>query len=146
MTGRRLDYYTSFRVDVGVTDVTKNSRLFTVISTTCSTLLLAVFFPPIGIQPSTSPAHPVPVPIRHASDKSSVVTSFETDVCIHRKYNKVPGAYMRGIYLVLMRVASGLFSWSYGCGSLGIFKSPAFTYNQSWPPVRFTLFSLPEQA
>ena len=35
---------------IGVTDVTKNSRLFAVTSTTCFTLLLAVFFPPIDIQ------------------------------------------------------------------------------------------------
>ena len=86
VTGRRLDY-TSFSVDIGVTDMTKNSRLFTVTSTTCSTLLLAVFFPPIDIQQ----AHPVSVPIRHASDKSSVVTRFETGVCMHRKYTKIPG-------------------------------------------------------
>ena len=49
VTGRRLDYIT-FSVDIGVTDVTKNSGLFTVTSTTCSTLLRAVFFPPIDIQ------------------------------------------------------------------------------------------------
>ena len=49
VTGRRRDY-TIFSVDIGVTDVTRNSRLFAVTSTTCSTLLLAVclkllFFP-----------------------------------------------------------------------------------------------------
>ena len=49
VTGRRLDYII-FNVHIGVTDVTKNSRLFTVTSTTCTTLLLAVFFPPIDIQ------------------------------------------------------------------------------------------------
>ena len=38
VTGRRPDY-TIFSVDIGVTDVTKNSRLFAVASTTCSTLL-----------------------------------------------------------------------------------------------------------
>ena len=47
--GRRLDY-AIFSVDIGVTYVTKNSRLFTVTSTTCSTLLLVVFFPPIDMQ------------------------------------------------------------------------------------------------
>ena len=41
VTGRRLDY-TIFSVDIDVTDVTKNSRLFDVASTTWSTLLLAV--------------------------------------------------------------------------------------------------------
>ena len=34
----------------------------------------------------------------------------------------------------------------YGRGPLGIFKSPAFTYNQSCPPFRFTVYFLPEQA
>ena len=48
VTGRRLDY-TIFSVDIGVTYVTKNSRLFAVTSTTRSTLLFAVFFPPIDI-------------------------------------------------------------------------------------------------
>ena len=38
MTGRR-PHYTIFSVDIGVTDVTRNSRLFAVTSTTCSTLL-----------------------------------------------------------------------------------------------------------
>ena len=47
--GRRLDC-AIFSVDIGVTYVTKNSRLFTVTSTTCSTLLLVVFFPPIDMQ------------------------------------------------------------------------------------------------
>ena len=81
------------------------------------------------------------VPI-HAIDKSTVVKSFETGACIHRKYNKMPGAYAVctnecGIWVVLLE---------YGCGALGIFKSPAFTYNQPWPPFRFALFFLPEQA
>ena len=40
VTGRRLDY-TTFRVDIGVTNVTKNSRLFTVTSTTCSMVLFS---------------------------------------------------------------------------------------------------------
>ena len=40
MTGRRLDY-TILSMDTGVTDVTKNSRLFAVTSSTCSTLLPA---------------------------------------------------------------------------------------------------------
>ena len=49
VTGRRLDY-TIFSMDIGVIDVNKNSRLFTVTPTICSTLLLTVFFPPIDIQ------------------------------------------------------------------------------------------------
>ena len=41
VTGRRLDYTIS-SLDIGVTDVTKNSRLSAVTAITCSTLLLAV--------------------------------------------------------------------------------------------------------
>ena len=76
MTGRGPDY-TIFNVDIGVTDMTRNSHLFAVSSTTCSTLLkelvvvTAVFSPPIDIKHYSSPAHPVSVsvPIRHPSDK-----------------------------------------------------------------------------
>ena len=97
MTGRRLDY-TIFSVDIGVADVTKSSRLFAVTSTICSTLLLAVcVFKtafPTHPHPALVPAHPVSVPIRYPSDKSSVVTSFETDMYIHRKHNKIPGTYV----------------------------------------------------
>ena len=49
VTGRRLDH-TIFSVDIGVPDATKNSRLFTFTWTTRSTLLLAVFLPPIDVQ------------------------------------------------------------------------------------------------
>ena len=55
LTGRRPDY-TIFSVDIGVADVTRNSRLFAVTSTTCSTLskelvlVTAVFSPPIDIK------------------------------------------------------------------------------------------------
>ena len=56
VTGRRPDY-TIFSVDIGVTDVTKNSRLFAVTSTTCSmpvkqlrTAVTAVFSSPIDIK------------------------------------------------------------------------------------------------
>ena len=78
MTGRRPDY-TIFSVDIGVTDVTKNSSPFAVTSTTCSTLLKelnSLFSPPIEIKRALhSPAHPqsVSVPIRHPSDKESFV-------------------------------------------------------------------------
>ena len=102
---------------------------------------LKLFFSPIDIQQaSTSPARPVSVPIRHPSGKSSAVTSFETDVHIHRKYNNIPGS-------IFMRVASGLFSWSVAVGLLA-FSSRQFalTYNRSWTLVRITLFFLPEQA
>ena len=84
------------------------------------------------------------MPIRHPSHKSSVDTSFETDILIHRKYNKIPGTYVRGI---LMPVACGLFSWS--MAGLLAFSSRQFalTSNQKQTFVRFTLlFFLPEQA
>ena len=67
VTGRRLDYNTR---TIGLADVTKNSRLFADNSTTCSTLLLAATH---GHVASTSPAHPLSVPVRHPSDKGSVV-------------------------------------------------------------------------
>ena len=76
MTGRRPDY-TSFSVDIGVTDVTKsNSRLFAATSTTCSTLLkelVAVLSPPIDIkQTLVQHTQSVSVPI-HPSDKERSV-------------------------------------------------------------------------
>ena len=74
MTVRRPDYII-FSGDIGVTDVTKNSRLFAVASTTCSTILklVAVFSPPIDIkQALVQHTQSVSVPIRHPSDKSSV--------------------------------------------------------------------------
>ena len=73
MTGRPLGYtrtITISSVDIGVTDVIQNSRLYAVTSTTCSTLLLAATH---GHVASTSPAHPLSVLVRHPSDKGSVV-------------------------------------------------------------------------
>ena len=68
VTGRRLDS-TFFCVDMGMTDVIKNSSLFAVTSTTCPTLLkelvvvtAAVFSPPIDSSKHySSPAHAVSV-------------------------------------------------------------------------------------
>ena len=63
MTGRRADY-TIFSVDIGVTDVTRNSRPFAVTSTTCSTLstkfvvVTAVFSPPIDIKQALQSSTP----------------------------------------------------------------------------------------
>ena len=73
MTGHRPDY-TIFSVDIGVTDVTENSRrFFAVTSTTCSTLVTAVFAPPIDIQQAlVQHTQSVSVPIRRPSDRSSV--------------------------------------------------------------------------
>ena len=73
VTGRRPDY-TIFSVDIGVTDVIKNSGLFAVTSTTCSTLLeqlVAVFSPPIQ-KALVQHTHPVSGLIRNPSDKSSL--------------------------------------------------------------------------
>ena len=75
---------------------------------------------------STNPAHPVSVPIRHPTDKSSAVTSFETDICLHRKCNKIHTTrytHACGVWGCLLK---------HGGGALGIFKSPVSTYNQAW--------------
>ena len=70
VTGRRTDY-TNFCVDIGVADLTKNSRLFAVTSTTCSTLvkelvrsLVAVFSPPIDIKQALQSSTPSQCPCR----------------------------------------------------------------------------------
>ena len=47
VTSRR-PHFTTFNVDISVTDVTENNRLFDVIPTTCSTLLPPVFSPPVA--------------------------------------------------------------------------------------------------
>ena len=125
MTGRRLDYNTR---TIGLADVTKNSRLFADNSTTCSTLLLAATH---RHPASTSPARPVSVPIRHPSDKSSVFTSFETGIHLYIAHTRY--AHACGVWVVFLE---------YGGGALGIFKSPVYTYNQSWTSVRFTLLIL----
>ena len=70
---------------------------------------------------STNPAHPVSVPIRHPSDKSSAITSFETDI-LTSQMQQDTGYILRGI---LMRVASGMFSWSMAAGLLA-FSSRQF--------------------
>ena len=80
---------------------------------------------------STNPAHPVSVPIRYPSDKSSAVTSFEADIYLHRKCNKIRGKYISGI---LMRVASGLFSWSMAAGLLA-FSSRQFALTIDHEPL-----------
>ena len=76
---------------------------------------------------STSPAHPVSVPIRHPSDKSSAVTSFETDIYLHRKCNKNQAhtryTHACGVWVLFLE---------HGGEALGIFKSPVCTYNQAW--------------
>ena len=79
---------------------------------------VTVFFPPTHRHPaSTNPAQSVSVPSRHASDKSSVVTSFETGICIHRKYNKIPCTYAAythacGAWVVLSSMVAGFLAFS----------------------------------
>ena len=123
VTGRRPDY-TIFSVDIGVTNVTKNSRLYAVTSTPCSTLLHELFysccvFSTHRHQASTTyvvqHTLSVSVPI-HASEKERsvyLVKSFETtryQVRVHT-------------YAV----------YTHACGgALGFFKSPVCTFNQAW--------------
>ena len=111
--------------------VTKNSRLFLCchFNHMFHAAACCVLFPPIGIQLTQCPCRFVILRV----DKSSAVTSFETDIRVHRKYNKVPGTYAAYSWL-----------WRPGCflerggGVLRIFKSPVCTHNQSWTSVRFT--------
>ena len=63
------------------------------------------------------------MPIRHPSGKRSVVTRFETGIYIYTSQIQHDTRYIRAI---LMRVASGLFSWSMVARALGIFK-PEFS-------------------
>ena len=71
---------------------------------------------------NTNPAHPVSVSIRHPSDKSSAVTTFETDIYLRRKCNKIPGTYAVHTHACGVWVVS----LEHGGGALGIFKSPVF--------------------
>ena len=125
-----------------MTDVTKNSRLFAVTSTTCSTLLLAVcvhiVFSTHRHPASTSPAHPVSVPIRHPSDKSSVVTSSETYIYIYilRILRRIYIANIPGTYAVYSCV------WRLGCFP-GAWRRSSWHFQVaittiSWTFVRFT--------
>ena len=112
-----------------MTDVTKNSRHFAVASTTCSTLLLAVFFPPADIRQALVQHTQCPCRFVMLATKALyVVTSFETGICLYRKYNIRPGTF------AVYTNACGVWvaHLEYGCGALGIFKSPAFTHNQAW--------------
>ena len=87
MTGRRLDY-TIFSVDIGVTDgrdlkqaslCSHFNHMFHAAGACC---VFRTVFSTHRHPASTNPAHPVSVPIRHPSDNSSVVTSFEKDIYI----------------------------------------------------------------
>ena len=134
VTGRRLDY-TTFGTDIGVTDVTKNSRLLAVTSTTCSTLLLpgcCVCFDCFSTH--RHPAHPVSVPIRHPRDNSSVVTSFERDIYNVASTTRCEANRRCTHHACAVRVVF----LERGGGALGIVKSPVCTYNRPWTHVRFT--------
>ena len=120
MTGRRIDY-TIFSLDIG--DGRDQEKLslcchFNHVRTCsprcCLPCVQNCFFHPSTSSTIDSPAHRVSARIRQPGDKSSVVTSFETDLCVHRKYNKMSGAYIGGI---LLRVASGWFFWSMAADS-----------------------------
>ena len=151
MTGRCPDY-TVFSVDIGVTDVTRNRRLFVVTSTTCSTLfkelvvVTAVFSPPIDIKHYSSPAHTGSVRADSSSKrqrKLCIVTSFETDLYTSQ-IHKIPG-HTYAVFSCVWR--QWVVFLEHGGGALGIFKSPVCTYNQAWTFfVSFTLYFLPQQA
>ena len=119
VTGRRLDYIILLW-DVSMTDVTKNSRLIAVTSSTCSTLLLAMcvktVFPPIDVQHTQRPCRFV---VQETSALSQSQASRQTYKCIacttrypvHMRY---PHAY--GVRVVFL---------GHGGGALGIFYLPA---------------------
>ena len=72
-----------------------------------------LFFPPIDIQQALiQHTHPVSVPIRHPSDKSFAVTSFETDIYLRRKCNKIPGTY--AVYSCVWRLGCFPGVWRRG--------------------------------
>ena len=117
-TGRRLDYYSIYSLDIGVTDVAKNSRIFAVTSTTCSTLLLAIclklFFQPIDIQHTQCPYRFIILETKALQSQASRQT--------HASQVQQDTIHIRGI---LMHVASGLFpgvlrrgSWHFQAASL----------------------------
>ena len=82
--------------------------------------------------PSTS-AHTPSVPIRHPSDKSSVVTSFETDIYAWQIHQDT--RYIHS-YKLIMRAASGFFSWSMATGLL-TFSSRQFALTVMDCPLHF---------
>ena len=112
-------------MDIGVTDVTKNSRLFTVASTTCSMLLklVAVFSPPIDIRHALGQhTQSVSVPIRHPSDTSSVYSQASRQTYIYIANTQQDTRYIRAI---LLRVASvGCFpgAWRWGSWHFQVIK------------------------
>ena len=116
--GRRPDYNIIFSVDINVTHVTRNSRLFAVTSTTCSTHTQSV----------SVPIHPI-----------------ETDIYIHIANTRYEG-YTYAVYSCVWRLwvvfleHGGGVSWHFQVASLHLQSSVDLLF------VRFTQFFLPEQA
>ena len=122
-----------------MTDVTKNSRLFAVTSTTCSTLLLAVFFHP------STPSTPTQCPLRADSSswrKKKLCSHKIRDrhiLYIESTYNYQHTRYTGGI-LMRCHVASGLFSWSMAAGLF------AFSSRQFAPTINHNISIFPSWA
>ena len=126
--------------------MTKNSRLFAVNSTTCSTLLeelVAVFSRPIDIRQAL---------VQHTQCPCRFVILATKNALYSRKLRDGHIYIANTRYQVHTRYTHacsvcGLFSWSMAAGLLA-FSSRQFalTINQSWTFVRFTLFFLPKQA
>ena len=134
MTGRRLDYVI-FSVDIGATDGTKTAVSFLSLQPHVPRCCLGcLLHPPIDIQQALIPAHPVSVPIRHASDKSSAVTEASRQAyslhIMSTSQIQQNTRYIRGIYSCVWR-RSCFPGVVCGYGALGIFKSPVGTYNES---------------
>ena len=89
------------------------------------------------------PAHLVSVPIRHPRGKRCVVTSFETDICLHRKYNKIPGTYM--VYSCVCRPGCP-GAWRRGSWHFQVASLHLQSIMDLCPLHIIFLFFLPEQA
>ena len=127
MTGRRPDYLVPCSVDIGVTDVIKNSRLLAVTSTKCSTLRLAccvcskLFPPPIDMQQAL---------VQHTQCPCRFVI-LATKALQSQASRQTYIRYSCGI---LLRVASGLFSWNVAAGLLA-FSSRQFALTINHGPL-----------
>ena len=88
---------------------------------------LELFFSTHRHAASTNPARLVSVPIRHPSDKSSAVTSFETDIYIY-----IANATRYQVHTRYTHSCGVCLFLEHGGGALGVFKSPVCTYDQAW--------------
>ena len=133
VAGRRQDY--TVLVWISVTDVTENSRrLVAATSTTCSTLVTAVFESPIDIQQAlVQHTQSVSVPIRRPSDKNSVSHKLRDRHIVRIYIVNTTTCQVHISYAVYSRVwRLCVVFLEHGGGALGIFKSPVCTYNQAW--------------